>query len=87
MLRLRLPSVSLLTWSLAPLARSQLAMSGLAVGFNALSLDLRQRDLLSNAELASLTFEKLQLTARQTEGLRGLPHVARLGLTTVLPAR
>lgn len=62
-------------------------MGGLAAGWNALSLDLRQRDLLSNAELAALMFEQLQLTARQKEGLRALPHLARLGLTSVLPAR
>jgi hypothetical protein len=64
-----------------------MAMGGLACGWNALVLDLRQRDLLSNRELACLTFEELQLTAQQKDSLLRLPHVARLGLTTVLPAR
>lgn len=77
----------------------QVSMCGLACGWNALVLDLRQRDLLSNKELACLTFEELQLTDKQKEHLRKLqtqekkakdagkvPEVA-LGLTTVLPAR
>jgi hypothetical protein len=62
-------------------------MSALAAGWNALVLDLRQRDLLSNRELASLTFEQLQLTHSQKQHLRELPHVGQLGLTSVLPAR
>lgn len=66
---------------------SQVAMSALAAGWNALVLDLRERDLLNNSELASLTFEQLQLTHSQKQHLRDLPHVGRLGLTSVLPAR
>ncbi len=62
-------------------------MSALAAGWNALVLDLRERDLLNNRELASLTFEQLQLTHSQKQHLRELPHVEHLGLTSVLPAR
>lgn len=65
----------------------QVSMSALAAGWNALVLDLRERDLLSNKELAALTFEQLQLTHSQKQHLRELPHVGHLGLTSVLPAR
>lgn len=65
----------------------QVSMSALAAGWNALVLDLRERDLLSNRELASLSFEQLQLTHSQKQHLRDLPHVGDLGLTSVLPAR
>lgn len=43
--------------------------------------DLRQRDLLSNKELACVTFEQLLLSPAQEK------YVKDLGLTTVLPAR
>lgn len=65
----------------------QVSMSALAAGWNALALDLRERDLLNNRELAALTFEQLQLTHSQKQHLRELPHVGDLGLTSVLPAR
>lgn len=67
--------------------RPQVSMSALAAGWNALALDLRERDLLNNRELAALTFEQLQLTHSQKQHLRELPHVGDLGLTSVLPAR
>lgn len=59
----------------------QLSMSALAAGWNALAYDLRQRDLLSNRELACITFEQLLLSEAQEQELRGL------GLLPVLPAR
>jgi hypothetical protein len=62
-------------------------MSALAAGWNALTLDLRERDLLNNSELAALTFEQLQLTHSQKEALVAMRHVRKLGLTSVLPAR
>jgi len=62
-------------------------MAALAAGWNALVLDLRERDLLNNRELAALTFEQLQLTHSQKCNFRNLPHVGDLGLTSVLPAR
>jgi hypothetical protein len=68
-------------------AACQVSMSALAAGWNALVLDLRERDLLNNKELAALTFEQLQLTHSQKQHLRELPHVGHLGLTSVLPAR
>ena len=78
----------------------QASMSALAAGWNALVLDLRQRDLLNNRELAALMFEQLQLTHSQKMELLGqksdqgqqnnqgrVAHLQRLRLTTVLPAR
>lgn len=62
-------------------------MCALAAGWNGLVLDLRERDLLDNRELAVLSFEQLQLTHSQKGHLRNLPHVGQLGLTSVLPAR
>eukprot|EP00879_Flechtneria_rotunda_P005368 GHRR01005656.1.p1 GENE.GHRR01005656.1~~GHRR01005656.1.p1 ORF type:complete len:1010 (+),score=343.06 GHRR01005656.1:121-3150(+) len=59
----------------------QLCLSALASGWDVLAVDLRQRDLLSNRELACLLFEQLQLSQEQLE------HLRDLGLTTVLPAR
>lgn len=59
----------------------QLCMSALAAGWNALAYDLRQRDLLSNKELACVTFEHLLLDEAQEQEVRDL------GLLTVLPAR
>lgn len=56
-------------------------MSALAAGWNALVDDLRQRDLLSNKELAHVSFEHLLLDDRQEVEVRSW------GLTTVLPAR
>lgn len=56
-------------------------MSALAAGWNAMVYDLRQRDLLSNKELACITFEQLVVDDRLQQELKAM------GLTDVLPAR
>jgi len=83
----------LLTW-VCCVSILQASISALAAGWNALVLDLRERDLLNNRELASLTFEQLQLTHSQKRELLGDTQqgqassvVKDLMLTTVLPAR
>lgn len=62
-------------------------MCAIAAGWNALVLDLRQRDLLSTKELAIVMFEQLQLTHSQKQHLLNEDHLKALKLTTVLPAR
>jgi len=62
----------------------QLCLTAVAAGWNALVVDLRHRDLLSNTELAGLLFEQLQLGPEQ---LAFIKNNKDLALTTVLPAR
>jgi hypothetical protein len=66
---------------------AQASLCAFAAGWNALVLDLRQRDLLNNRELALLSFEPLQLTHTQKTAFSSNPTLKPLGLTTMLPAR
>eukprot|EP00878_Enallax_costatus_P004393 GHUV01004631.1.p1 GENE.GHUV01004631.1~~GHUV01004631.1.p1 ORF type:complete len:1313 (+),score=319.45 GHUV01004631.1:85-4023(+) len=62
-------------------ALQQMSMSALSAGWNAMVYDLRQRDLLSNKELACIAFEQLVLDEGTQQELKDM------GLTDVLPAR